>query len=640
MDESLRLKCEAGAVRLLATFFFSFFLSLGLHPSRIAEETVRRDVFVGASIIGLTGGGGKGRNKYRAPNPNKRAKVYAGGNKGKSMLSQGMMKSLQPKQSKKTTTGRFSQKKKEEEEVDPTNNFKRGFKPKDKYRLYQDVIHTNDEKWRRKGEIAASWNENYSSKQSERPVSSWRVNRPWGDLYHLNNNADNGRRRRRTTTTKGGDSDHNDNKQKSHHPKGDEMDIHDEMQRSSRSKTSSGKKGKRTFYVDGFDGGVSFMDGYASFESDSRIPDEEKCRYLNDIDPDNQDNDSSISSEFEDCEDDEDTVDSKELERVAAVEQQLKEQQQVLQESSSAFNLPIPDYSRYYRDQHKIHFSTPQQHRTRNDRKNDKDKGRESRKHHRSSTSYSKSKRCDDDIDEEEDEKVNGGNKRQLPNEEQRPQERPKWGGKHHYKNNPPSPPRPPPTSFDAVIYEENETLYQRLGVHSNATEMDIKKAFRKLAIKVHPDKFLDKEKKKKATVAFKRIKYAFDNLVETTTRSIYDKYGAKGLQRHLEGDDPLQSEDGCDDEDESSSGDSSLLAQQRQRRGERRRKGKARTGRPKRIDSVYGGAFDDQIGDAGRGGNKDAFDEFTEYVAGQDSGFFSAFGRDDELFPADQRRR
>merc|ERR1719174_3177196 len=65
----------------------------------------------------------------------------------------------------------------------------------------------------------------------------------------------------------------------------------------------------------------------------------------------------------------------------------------------------------------------------------------------------------------------------------------------------------------------DNEKYYKLLGVDKSANENDIKKAFRKLAIKHHPDKGGDPE-------TFKEITRAHEVLSDPEKRRMYDQGG------------------------------------------------------------------------------------------------------------------
>ncbi|ETV96692.1 hypothetical protein H310_10010 [Aphanomyces invadans] len=70
----------------------------------------------------------------------------------------------------------------------------------------------------------------------------------------------------------------------------------------------------------------------------------------------------------------------------------------------------------------------------------------------------------------------------------------------------------------------DNSTFYETLGVPKNASAADIKKAYRKLALKNHPDKGGDPE-------LFKNITVAYEALSDPEKRELYDQYGEEGLQ-------------------------------------------------------------------------------------------------------------
>ena len=68
------------------------------------------------------------------------------------------------------------------------------------------------------------------------------------------------------------------------------------------------------------------------------------------------------------------------------------------------------------------------------------------------------------------------------------------------------------------------EDLYATLGVSRDASQDEIKKAHRKLALKYHPDKNPDDDV---AREKFKRIQEAYDVLSDEEKRGAYDRYGA-----------------------------------------------------------------------------------------------------------------
>jgi len=68
---------------------------------------------------------------------------------------------------------------------------------------------------------------------------------------------------------------------------------------------------------------------------------------------------------------------------------------------------------------------------------------------------------------------------------------------------------------------------YEVLGVNKDASEEDIKKAYRKLAMKYHPDRNPDNPK---AEEQFKEAKEAYEMLPDDQKRAAYDQYGHAGV--------------------------------------------------------------------------------------------------------------
>jgi DnaJ family protein B protein 12 len=77
-------------------------------------------------------------------------------------------------------------------------------------------------------------------------------------------------------------------------------------------------------------------------------------------------------------------------------------------------------------------------------------------------------------------------------------------------------------TVLDAQKKGGRGTHYRVLGVASSASESELKKAYRKLALKLHPDK----NSAPLADEAFKAVGMAYGTLSDPQKRTIYDRYG------------------------------------------------------------------------------------------------------------------
>jgi DnaJ domain len=70
---------------------------------------------------------------------------------------------------------------------------------------------------------------------------------------------------------------------------------------------------------------------------------------------------------------------------------------------------------------------------------------------------------------------------------------------------------------------------YEVLGVNKDASEEEIKKSYRKLAMKYHPDRNPDNPK---AEEQFKEAKEAYEMLSDDQKRAAYDQYGHAGVEQ------------------------------------------------------------------------------------------------------------
>lgn len=76
---------------------------------------------------------------------------------------------------------------------------------------------------------------------------------------------------------------------------------------------------------------------------------------------------------------------------------------------------------------------------------------------------------------------------------------------------------------------------YEILGLSKNATADDIKKAYRNLALKYHPDR-VSADKKKEAEEKFKEMSEAYEVLMDPNKKATYDQYGHAGVDSSFKG--------------------------------------------------------------------------------------------------------
>ena len=72
------------------------------------------------------------------------------------------------------------------------------------------------------------------------------------------------------------------------------------------------------------------------------------------------------------------------------------------------------------------------------------------------------------------------------------------------------------------------EDYYETLGLSKSATSAEIKKAYRKMAIKYHPDKNPDN---KAAEEKFKKAAEAYEILSNSDKKAKYDQFGHQAFQ-------------------------------------------------------------------------------------------------------------
>src|SRR5690242_7954030 len=76
--------------------------------------------------------------------------------------------------------------------------------------------------------------------------------------------------------------------------------------------------------------------------------------------------------------------------------------------------------------------------------------------------------------------------------------------------------------------------FYEELGVSRSASASEIKKAYRKLAAELHPDK---NPGNKKAEARFKTVNRAHQVLSDEKKRKLYDEFGEEALREGFDAD-------------------------------------------------------------------------------------------------------
>merc|ERR1711893_346226 len=77
----------------------------------------------------------------------------------------------------------------------------------------------------------------------------------------------------------------------------------------------------------------------------------------------------------------------------------------------------------------------------------------------------------------------------------------------------------------DCLSFFETSDLYQVLKVKKDASDNEVKRAYHKLSLKIHPDRVAENEKEE-ATKKFQVLGKAYGILSNTETRKIYDETG------------------------------------------------------------------------------------------------------------------
>ncbi len=81
------------------------------------------------------------------------------------------------------------------------------------------------------------------------------------------------------------------------------------------------------------------------------------------------------------------------------------------------------------------------------------------------------------------------------------------------------------------TIIKADEDFYEILGVSRDASQKEIKKAFRKLSLKYHPDR---NPNNPEAHEKYVKINRAHETLTDPEKKELYDIYGEEGLNQEM----------------------------------------------------------------------------------------------------------
>jgi DnaJ family protein B protein 11 len=87
--------------------------------------------------------------------------------------------------------------------------------------------------------------------------------------------------------------------------------------------------------------------------------------------------------------------------------------------------------------------------------------------------------------------------------------------------------------SLVVLVFSKGADYYATLSVPRNADAEQIKRAYKKLTLKHHPDRNRDDPE---ASKKFAAIQHAYDVLSDPKKKAVYDKYGEEGLKQQQQG--------------------------------------------------------------------------------------------------------